>query len=742
MNSISNAIRSCFTLKTSTERRLLWPLITINVVVAVDILGLMLLLPIIDTFSQSLGASKALIGTQFTVYSASAILSSLIIGRISDHFGRKTVFIISATGALLTSFGCIFITNFTEFLVMSTISGFCSGTVGTAYAYISDIVHEENLRAKYISYITATISCCLVIGPLLGGALSMISLRIPFIFSSLIACLELILVFVYLKNPAELYEHNKDDEKEEESIYDSLMSSEQLGSGPKRDVVTGKGSTFKSSIDVPESPTRYEFNSIGDESSGGENLVLRDSLLESWTSSQSSSTEDIESQSNTNILNCCSKRSKRSPNKVVEYDSPWTDPRALVIGGLGTFFNVFTYIGLICLIPLILQKARFNIVTDDDTETLKIAPILNRRLSAISRPSITPDYFQHDIFPQDKEILSEQHKITLYDTISTTISHTLNTLAYGDTSTRIDSLTTSSDGNEIPLFNSYANSNEEIVLYSIQIVPSQSSQSDAAFRSGSTQNDDLSSHEIKEISFYMGLFLGCYGLTQVIGMIFIFPNLNKSFGLFTTGIIGSIVFGLVFGVVYFVIFVDEFYLIYIFMGFANSLCRPIFPTYLSMIANKKRRAEYMALTTTFSNLALMIGGQLTWIYTYSNLLAILLCATASLLNALLLVIFSNVSTSSPSTSSAGYSSLPNSDPNSRSASQNNAGKQIFNESLDRDIVRESVDSQVTVNHLNPSASGFNPIYFSDIPTDHNRFSEEWNRESQETLDRETIVSPY
>lgn len=76
-------------------------LLSIYMIVAIDMFGLTLVIPIMSVFAQYLGASKASIGLIFACYSLGAFLSSLIIGRISDIFGRRVVFLWTLTGAFI-----------------------------------------------------------------------------------------------------------------------------------------------------------------------------------------------------------------------------------------------------------------------------------------------------------------------------------------------------------------------------------------------------------------------------------------------------------------------------------------------------------------------------------------------------------------------------------------------------------------------------------------------------------------
>ncbi len=550
-----------------TKKGIPGAVITILVVVAVDVLSFMVIMPIIDTFCQALGASKSLIGMQFTVYSIAAIVSSFVVGRISDRYGRKTIFFFSAIGTVIAAVGCILLTNFTQFLIFTALSGLCTGTVGTAYAYIGDMVSDDKERSRYIAYVTATLSLCFVIGPLLGGVISSVwSIRGPFYFSACIGLLEIVLVLKYLKSPKELEaekqykalllvnnESSSEEVKKEQQFYAaaSVESPIRVGEGDEAAKTMSRASSFSEIMARGAGPTAMVNPS----------LDLTASFAAKFTGSGEDETND-DAQSENDIFQALDDEkfiktlfpppknideelaNQRTPlindgpllpvtndhntnNNATEDDKntpshPWFDYRALLIGGMGTALNTLTYLGIIALIPLILEESKYGIVSD------------------------------------------------------------------------------SNDGDD----------------------------------------DGVSDHDIKTISRYMGFYLGCYGFTQVLGMVVVFPRLSQRVGIMYCGVIGSIIFGLAFFTIFTTSSPTDIFAVCIPMAFGNSLCRPVFPSYLGSIATKQRRAEYMAISATFGNVALMIGGQMTYLYTtFSPELTIFLCGGASILNGILILLF-------------------------------------------------------------------------------------------------------
>lgn len=76
-------------------------LLSVYLVVAVDMFGLTLVIPVSITYSEYLGADKSMIGFLYTAYSIGALLSSLVIGRLSDIFGRRKIFLYTLSGAMI-----------------------------------------------------------------------------------------------------------------------------------------------------------------------------------------------------------------------------------------------------------------------------------------------------------------------------------------------------------------------------------------------------------------------------------------------------------------------------------------------------------------------------------------------------------------------------------------------------------------------------------------------------------------
>ena len=136
--------------------------------VFVDMVGFLVVHPLLPFYARKLGASASVIGLLVAAFAAAQLLSSPFWGRLSDRYGRRPMLIagllISAVSfalfGLASSIWLLFLFRFVQ--------GTGGGTVGVVQAYVSDAV-EPGDRAKALGWITAATSAGVMIGPLIGS---------------------------------------------------------------------------------------------------------------------------------------------------------------------------------------------------------------------------------------------------------------------------------------------------------------------------------------------------------------------------------------------------------------------------------------------------------------------------------------------------------------------------------------------------------------------------------------------
>jgi MFS transporter, DHA1 family, tetracycline resistance protein len=175
-------------------------LIAIFIIVFIDLLGFSLILPLLPYYAQKYNASAVVAGFLVASYAAGQFIGAPIIGRLSDKFGRRPMLLLSLVGTMLgfivLSFADplgrmlagVFKAGATGAVINGTIigvlffsrilDGLTGGDLSVAQAYISDVTDERH-RARGLGLIGAAFGLGFIIGPAIGGTLSVYGYNVP-----------------------------------------------------------------------------------------------------------------------------------------------------------------------------------------------------------------------------------------------------------------------------------------------------------------------------------------------------------------------------------------------------------------------------------------------------------------------------------------------------------------------------------------------------------------------------------
>ena len=134
----------------------------------VDMIGLMIVLPLLPLYAQRLHADPATIGFLAASFPVAQLASSPVWGRVSDRYGRRPAILVglgaSAIAYLIFGFAhalwLLFVSRFVQ--------GLGGGTTGVAQAYVADTM-PANERAKALGWLSAATSLGVIVGPALGS---------------------------------------------------------------------------------------------------------------------------------------------------------------------------------------------------------------------------------------------------------------------------------------------------------------------------------------------------------------------------------------------------------------------------------------------------------------------------------------------------------------------------------------------------------------------------------------------
>lgn len=168
-------------------------------IVFVDILGMMMIIPLLPFFAMKLGASVFETGVITASYAAMQIIFSPILGRFSDRWGRKKLLIFSQF-FLASGFFFLASANSVAFVFFARIlSGIGAGNLSLVQAMISDTTTDEN-RTKAFGLFGAVFGLALTVGPAVSGALAKISWSVPIYSSFALSCISIVLSLLLLPN--------------------------------------------------------------------------------------------------------------------------------------------------------------------------------------------------------------------------------------------------------------------------------------------------------------------------------------------------------------------------------------------------------------------------------------------------------------------------------------------------------------------------------------------------------------
>lgn len=157
----------------------------------VDFLGVGVVIPVAPYYYEKFGLGPILITSLLSVYSASQLVMSPVLGRASDILGRKPILMMGVLGESVSYLMQATASSVSFLFLARVLGGSFSATLPIVYSIINDLSDRESLPKRF-GQIGGAVGAAFVVGPAIGGSLSIFGLTTPFLFSSLLAFLNLI----------------------------------------------------------------------------------------------------------------------------------------------------------------------------------------------------------------------------------------------------------------------------------------------------------------------------------------------------------------------------------------------------------------------------------------------------------------------------------------------------------------------------------------------------------------------
>jgi MFS family permease len=146
-------------------------LLPIFLIVLVDVLGMTIMFPLLPFYAERLGATPWQAGLLTSVFAACQLVSGPLLGRLSDHTGRKPLLLVSQVGTLIGFLVLARAEALWVVFVSRVIDGATAGNLSLAQAYIADVTEPEE-RAGSFALIGIAFGLGFLVGPAVSGQLA------------------------------------------------------------------------------------------------------------------------------------------------------------------------------------------------------------------------------------------------------------------------------------------------------------------------------------------------------------------------------------------------------------------------------------------------------------------------------------------------------------------------------------------------------------------------------------------
>jgi len=155
----------------------------ILVTLLIDVMGFGLLLPVLPAlvgeFTASRDAQTYWYGAMIVTFGLTQFVCAPVLGALSDRFGRRPVLLGSIFGLGAMFLASALATSLAGLLAARIFGGMLAANFAVANAYVADLSKPEE-RAKSFGLVGAAFGIGYVIGPMVGGLLGNIDIRLPF----------------------------------------------------------------------------------------------------------------------------------------------------------------------------------------------------------------------------------------------------------------------------------------------------------------------------------------------------------------------------------------------------------------------------------------------------------------------------------------------------------------------------------------------------------------------------------
>lgn len=147
-----------------------WFPISIITLLVISFMSNDLFIPSMPELANHLGVSANLIQNSIALWFYGSMSLQIVLGPISDQYGRKPILLVSVGVLILASTLCAYSSSIVWFFMGRFFQGVgVSGIMVTAFAALHEVYEKENNGTKILGYVGSSTALSPLLGPLIGG---------------------------------------------------------------------------------------------------------------------------------------------------------------------------------------------------------------------------------------------------------------------------------------------------------------------------------------------------------------------------------------------------------------------------------------------------------------------------------------------------------------------------------------------------------------------------------------------
>ena len=199
----------------------------------IDMVGLLMVLPLLPFYAKALGGSGLIVGVLVSSFAIAQLVSSPFWGRFSDRYGRRPALMIGLTASAIAYVIFAYASSLWLLFISRIVQGAGGGTVSVIQAYVADSIRPED-RAKGLGWLSAATNAGVALGPVLGSLALAGGRHTPGLVAAALCFVNIIFASRYLTESRDLAEARAQPRKAGRSLEAVLRIVTHPSDAPSR----------------------------------------------------------------------------------------------------------------------------------------------------------------------------------------------------------------------------------------------------------------------------------------------------------------------------------------------------------------------------------------------------------------------------------------------------------------------------------------------------------------------------